>query len=362
VTLGALDYLCFAGIAVGLFAALQLLRFPDEGKGPERFLSLLIVLCVANVVHGLADVHPIAEGHFVLEPLQFLLPLGIVWYLRALQGKKILAAADAINVVLPLAFIAASYYPGFLDARLPSRIPVFCLVMWLTMDASAAFLLMPLARDVHRYRSDLEKEYSNLKGIDPGWLLGILLLMGALFLLYALLAVLMIRASAGLPQRAILAVLMSVFTILLSWMSLGRKRLPRREGRGESLEPELPDPELRREASIVRERIESGKLYLESELCLDDLARAVGLTRHQVSAVLNRGLGASFFDLINRYRVEEFQRLCRDPGRAGDKIMTLALAAGFNSKPAFNLVFKKLAGQTPSQFRQSVAIASHPNR
>jgi AraC-like DNA-binding protein len=357
----ALSYACVAGVAIGLFAALRLVARPGEGERAERFLGLLILLCAGNVVHGMADFRPLVDGPFVLEPLQFILPLGIVWYLRTLRGGRILALPDAVNIVLPAIFIAGSYAPGVMDARLPNRIPIFCLVMWLTMDASSALLLLPLARDIHRYRNDLKGEYSSLKGIDPGWLQLMLVLMGLLFFLYALLSVLMVHAPADLPQRTILAALMSAFTIFLSWLSLGRKRLPRRVGRGEEPGPELPDPELREEARRLRELMESERLYLLPELSLDDLARAAGLTRHQASAVLNRGLKSGFFDLVNQYRVEEYKRLCREDSRAGDKIMTLALESGFNSKPNFNLIFKKATGLTPSQYRKSAAIESRPD-
>jgi AraC-like DNA-binding protein len=349
----ALKVVSLAGIAIGLFAALRLFRFPGDGTKADRLLSFLILLGTANIVHGLFIFPASAPGPFVLEPLQFLLPLGILWYLRALQGKRILSSLDAINIVLPLVFILASSVPGLLSPRLPTRMPVFSLVMWLTMAASSGFLLLPVARDIHRYRKALQNEFSSLKGIDPGWLRAMLILMGSLFALYALLAVLMLHAPEELPQRAILASLMSGFTIILSWMSLGRRPPPVRGGRKESAEPELPDPELLPQALRVRERIETRKLYLEPELSLDDLAREVGLSRHQVSTVLNRGLEVSFFDLINQYRVIEFQRLCRDPERRGENILTLALDAGFNSKPAFNLIFKKATGQTPSQYRKS---------
>jgi AraC-like DNA-binding protein len=357
----ALKDVCLGGIAIGLFAGFRLLRLRGDEAKADRLLSFLILLCTANIVHGFVELHPHSQGPLILEPFQFLLPLGIAWYLRALLGKRILAATDSINLVLPLAFILASYMPGFLAFRLSTGIPFFSLVMWLAMAGSSAFLLMPVARDIHQYRRMLQNEFSSLKAIDPGWLQVMLLLMGALFALYAVLTVLMLHAPTDLPQRMILAALMAGFTTLLSWRSLGRKKLHPQGSRGEHGEPLPPDPEIRTQALSVKEQIEARKLYLEPELSLDDLAREVGLSRHQVSAVLNRGLSVSFFDLINQYRVREFQRLCRDDGHRGEKIITLAFDAGFNSKPTFNLIFKKATGQTPSQYRASVKIESHPN-
>ncbi|HEY3403090.1 MAG TPA: helix-turn-helix domain-containing protein, partial [Ohtaekwangia sp.] len=39
-----------------------------------------------------------------------------------------------------------------------------------------------------------------------------------------------------------------------------------------------------------------------------------------------------------------------DPGYAHLTLLAIALESGFNSKTSFNTVFKKLTGQTPSQY------------
>ena len=65
-------------------------------------------------------------------------------------------------------------------------------------------------------------------------------------------------------------------------------------------------------------------------------------------------LGANFFDFINGYRVEEAKRLFKDPSKSAYTILAIAEDAGFNSKSAFNAVFKRVAGQTPSEFRQDL--------
>jgi AraC-like DNA-binding protein len=359
--IAVIDDACLMGIAIGFFTALRILIAPTRRGLPDRLLGLLLLFCTANIIHGIIDFRPAMHGSLIIEPLQFLLPLALVWYLRSIQGKRLFEPMDSIHLALPLLFIAASYSPVLLEARLPSRVSVFSLVMWLALAASASLLLIPVAHGIARYRKTLKQEYSNLHGIDAAWLAGILALMGALFSVYALLAVLMVHASADFPQRRLLAALMALFTTVFAWKSLGRKTPPLRAPQNPAIETEAPDPELRAAGLRIQERVEGEKLFKDPELSLDDLARAVGFTRHQVSAVLNKGLETSFFDLINRCRVEEFKRLCVDPRWRDEKIMTLALEAGFNSKPAFNLVFKRTTGQTPSQYRKSAEIGSHPN-
>ncbi len=348
------------GTGGGLFTALRLLVAPARRGAGERLLSLLLIICAANIVHGLIDFRLGMQGSLLIEPLQFLLPLGLVWYLRSIQGKRLFAPQDSIQLALPAAFIVASRLPGMLDTRLPSRVPVFSLVMWLTMASSAAALLIPVAHEIARYRKSLKLEYSNLRGIDPGWLKTILILMGVLFAVYAFSAGMMIHAPETFPKRQLLTALMAAFTAVFSWNSLGRKAPPLRGTQRPAGEAEPGDPDLASGGALIREKVEALKLFKDPELSLDDLARAAGLTRHQTSAFLSRGLGTTFFDLINGYRVEEFKRLCADQRWGSEKIMTLALEAGFNSKPAFNLVFKRTTGQTPSLYRSQTQIGSHP--
>jgi AraC-like DNA-binding protein len=363
---------CFdvAGVAIGLFAALRLLRRGRGGAKADRLLALLVLLFTANVAHGAIDPHARLEVSLLLEPLQFLLPLGVAWHLRALRGKRILEPPDILYFILALAFVFASYAPGLLAPRLPSGVPIFSLVMWLAISVSSIFLLIPIARDLHRYRTELEGRFSNLEGLDPGWLRGLLILTGGLFAVYVLVAVILIHAPIGFGFRPLLAALMSSLTLYLSWKGLdSRSPSAIAPGFGHASEAAMAELEAPGEeenaghAARAREliaAIERERLFLEPELRLDDLARAAGTSRHKASEAINKGLGASFFDLVNGYRVEEFKRLCVDEARRSDKIMTLALESGFNSKPSFNLVFKKMTGMTPSQYRSSAEIESRP--
>jgi AraC-like DNA-binding protein len=58
-----------------------------------------------------------------------------------------------------------------------------------------------------------------------------------------------------------------------------------------------------------------------------------------------------FRNFINRFRVEEAQRLLKsDPEMS---ILTICFEVGFNSKSTFNTAFKKISGITPRDYRGS---------
>ncbi|HET7838306.1 MAG TPA: hypothetical protein VFL04_01005, partial [Rectinemataceae bacterium] len=170
-----------AGVSVALFAALRLLGRARRGGKAEGLLALLLIILSANVAHGALLPRPGSGAPLLLEPLQFLLPVGVAWHLRALRGRRVLEALDLVYLLLALAFAAASFVPALLGPRLPSGLPVFSLVMWLALALSAFLLLFPLARDLHRYRAELEARFSSLGGLDAAWLRSLLVLTAALF-------------------------------------------------------------------------------------------------------------------------------------------------------------------------------------
>ena len=92
--------------------------------------------------------------------------------------------------------------------------------------------------------------------------------------------------------------------------------------------------------------------YLDPELSIDTLAALTGTNRHFLSQVINDRLQKNFYDYLNGYRVAEAQCQLADPRNRHLKIAAIAYDAGFNSLSTFNEVFKKISGQTPSEFRR----------
>lgn len=92
------------------------------------------------------------------------------------------------------------------------------------------------------------------------------------------------------------------------------------------------------------------KPYLEPKLTLNMLATQLDVSSNHLSQTINQHQNQNFYDFINQYRVEEFKQRAKDPKNQHFNILALALDSGFNSKSAFNLIFKKHTGITPSQF------------
>lgn len=98
--------------------------------------------------------------------------------------------------------------------------------------------------------------------------------------------------------------------------------------------------------------MQSREEYLRPDLTLPKLAETVGCSVNNLSQVINSGFGTSFFDYLNRYRIEHARKLLENSGNQGSAILTIAFTVGFNSNSAFYSAFKKYVGMTPAQYRQ----------
>lgn len=96
--------------------------------------------------------------------------------------------------------------------------------------------------------------------------------------------------------------------------------------------------------------------YLDPELTLPKLAKEVGIPAHQLSQIINEFHKDNFFNFINQYRVEEVKSKMQDEKFENYSLLAIAFDSGFNSKSAFNRVFKKMTQMTPSQYKMSISV------
>jgi len=99
--------------------------------------------------------------------------------------------------------------------------------------------------------------------------------------------------------------------------------------------------------------MEEDQPYLNPVLSLAKLSELSNIPSYRLTKVLKTSEG-SFYDFVNKYRVEHI-KLLLDEGKAAQySILALAMDSGFNSKASFNRVFKKHVGMTPSNYLRSI--------
>lgn len=107
------------------------------------------------------------------------------------------------------------------------------------------------------------------------------------------------------------------------------------------------------EISVIGRQItllfDNDKIWLDPNLKLSDIAKAVGTNRTYVSAFFNKEAKSTFYDFVNRYRI---QHACWLLENSSDSLKPIAEQSGFNSQQSFIRVFSKIMGMSPSEYRK----------
>ncbi|HCN53233.1 MAG TPA: hypothetical protein DIS88_05320 [Prevotella sp.] len=87
-----------------------------------------------------------------------------------------------------------------------------------------------------------------------------------------------------------------------------------------------------------------------SDLCIDDIVRAVGVSRTKLHVKMKSLLGVSMGEYIKEMRIKKSKELFRK----GNTIADVAFATGFSDVGYFSKCFKKKEGMTPREYLHSL--------
>lgn len=95
------------------------------------------------------------------------------------------------------------------------------------------------------------------------------------------------------------------------------------------------------------------RLYLNSNLSLDDIVRRLNTNRTYLSEYFNNVLGTTFYDYINTMRIEKksIPLMNEHPEYTLEYI---AMRSGFNTLSTFRRAFTKCTGKKPRQYRDGL--------
>ena len=92
------------------------------------------------------------------------------------------------------------------------------------------------------------------------------------------------------------------------------------------------------------------KPYLDPDLNAETLADLSCIPKKFLSRIIRKFGFNNFYDFVNSYRIEEFKRKVGKPDNKRFDIFSLAYDSGFRARSTFYDNFKKLTGETPSDF------------
>jgi AraC-like DNA-binding protein len=217
-----------------------------------------------------------------------------------------------------------------------------------------AVLAVLLASHIRAYRIWCEENYSSMDYIDVQWIVRymmMLLIIGGSFLY---------MCFTHNPVRAFTQQWLLLFLFVYGTEQILFRRSPwPEEGNAEktglqpSPEPvaaDEPDTDVptSADAQALTQWMESEKPYLNPEFKLMDLREVLPMNRSYLSQFINDTYGCTFYQLVNRYRIDEAKRLMREcPGM---RIEEIAARSGFASRSSFTQTFTRETGFSPREW------------
>ena len=112
----------------------------------------------------------------------------------------------------------------------------------------------------------------------------------------------------------------------------------------------------RQEFESLKQKLEyvllNQKPYLDEDLTLGKLAEQLSVKDKELSMLLNQYMRTSFFDLINKYRVDAIKKKIEMETYERYTLYGIACECGFKSRTSFNRVFKRETGLSPSDYKK----------
>lgn len=217
-----------------------------------------------------------------------------------------------------------------------------------------------------KHEKDIELFNSNREEVDLRWIKQIILSL-------IIICIIIILFNLIYPQNQNLNIIanvpMLIIIFYITYQSMAQKEifLVSKKELESILDDKKQDNNPSKNQLIAKEDLESykeklslhmenEKPYLEGDLSLSILAKQIELSPHHLSFLLNEGFGKNFFQFVNSYRVNEAQKLLVSQSHQHLSIIGIAYEAGFNSKTAFNTVFKSYTGMTPTLYKKNSSL------
>ena len=200
-----------------------------------------------------------------------------------------------------------------------------------------------------QHKIEINKVFSYKKGIDLKWMLHYILGY-AIFILGLYLTQLIPKISLHIP----IGVFLSAYFLYIGIKGLQQYKVTFKEGNNtpnnNNDEKIIPSEELMQKIIYA---MTIDELFLDSELTVHKLSKTINSNNKYISNIINTELNQNFAAFINTYRIEKAKDLLIHPDYDNYTIEAISKEVGFNSKSAFNIAFKKIANQTPSEFRKA---------
>ena len=209
-------------------------------------------------------------------------------------------------------------------------------------------LFVLVCTHIRAYRIWCEENYSSMDHIDVQWIVRYLIMLLVMGISYGYMIV-SDNPCRSFTQNILLVFLFgySIEQILFRkdpWSDVQRDDVQStKEGVKELADSGQSDDQKKLEEWLAKE-----KPYLNPDFKLMDLREVLPMNRTYLSQFINDTYGCSFYQFVNRYRIEEAKRMMQEHPEM--KISEIAAHSGFSSQSSFSRTFTQVTGLSPREW------------
>lgn len=340
-----LFFLCSIGVFNGVLASIYFLFFSKEKRVQNSLFGLLLFLLSVRIgksVYVLSAPRGERDLLFVQIGLSacFLIGVALFYYLKAsVKNIKVIPVSWKIHFLVLFAFITImgvlkpyATYTVFWN----TNFAYFIYWVWGIYLVVSGIILKDILKKI--------VEKNKKCTISEKWLLAVFLANLIIFLAY--LIGMFYLYLIGTITFSIVFYALLVFILFKNNRANIFKDIPTK----------YASKKINEAAAIILQEsldiaMEQKEFYKDTNVKLNNIAKELGVSSHQLSQFLNDNLGKSFALFINEYRIEEAKKLLKEKSQF--TLEAIGFEAGFSSKSSFYATFKKMVGVTPSVFRDN---------
>lgn len=329
----------FIGFSTAFFTifAIHILCFRDRRTRYQTILGVVMAVWAVSNMKDLVTTFPGLYTEHVLDWIMIIdgwsaLTYTILVFEVVMPGRTTMKRLSLLS--MPFAIFTVIY------AAFPTKevIYAYCIFLWCYAWAVIAIGYVKAKRHISYVRSN----YSNIDDIDVSWLRPVFI-----FAIVSQLSWLL----TSLCAMVVADILYYVSTLML-WLMVLKYSWNFRPIAIPSSEPShtsQPQGSLPFAAGTLESMVEQQSLYLNADLTLQDLATMMHTNRTYLSQYLRDNVGQTFYDYINRLRIEKksIPMMREHPEYTLEYV---ARQSGFGSISTFRRAFQKFTGMSPSQF------------
>jgi AraC-like DNA-binding protein len=236
---------------------------------------------------------------------------------------------------------------GVLDTQFVQIMDIGFLVLFITYLVLSMNLLI-------KYKIKIKNQFSNPKSLNFSWFY---ILLVFLFAIWIFVLANFLLSLCNLPNSLLLYLIVKLL-ILFLFLYISFSGFKDRyvfldvKSQKKYQQSRLSQSEILKYSEEIVNYFDKMKPYLNPDLNLNEVSEYLNMPARNVSQIINEGCNQNFYDIVNKFRIEEAKSLLKSYSPEEKTVSEIMYNVGYETKSAFYKAFKKFTNSTPMEYRK----------